>query len=143
MRERGNMSNTITDMPTKAYKVTGPDDLVKNINEILGTIPDNESVVIIATDIEDDLIIGCKIITSFEMYNLNNILDNMDGDNTGFVLCHFTRKHNLHRESGAQLFVDFCDSYKIRDIIYINNNRWGSYICLDETCCPIKGKVIE
>ena len=137
------MSNTITDMPTKAYKLESPNYLVKNINEIIGTKPDNESVVIIATDIEDNLVIGCKIITSFEMYNLNNILNDMNGDNTGFVLCHFTRKSNSHKESGAQLFVDICDSHFIRDIIYINGNRWGSYICLDETCCPIRGKVIE
>jgi hypothetical protein len=137
------MSNTIIDMPTRAYKIQGPNDLVKNINEIIGTKPDNESVVIIATDTNDDLVIGCKIISSFEMYDIANILNDMEGENIGFVLCHFTKKPIIHKESGMNLFMDIGDFHMIRDIIYICNRRWGSYICTDTSCCPTRGKVIE
>lgn len=135
------MSSTIDIQ--KEIKTDSPSNLVKNINDIIGFKPDNESIVIITTKMSDNSIVGCTIISTMETYQIIDLVDTKD-DSVGIVMCYFTnQKIDKIREIATDLFYRLNEEMHIRDFLYIRGNRWGSFICYDEECCPIRGKVIE
>lgn len=126
------------------FKISSPRDFVTNIEEIVGFEPNNESMVIITTNVETDDVVDCVVVPTLSLVNLSNILNSLDDDKLGFILCHFTKqKLDNVRPSAKFLFETISDDHLIRDFLFIRNNRWGSYLCEDVFCCPKNGNEIK
>lgn len=141
MREREIMINTIEIQ--RNTKTDSPNSLVKNINDIIGFKPANESIVIFTTKMSDNSIIKCTIISALETYKIADLVDSSD-ENIGIILCYFTNQViNKIEEEAIDLFYHLGGYTQVRDFLYIRDNRWGSFICYDKNCCPPRGRIIE
>jgi hypothetical protein len=126
------------------YEINGPKDLIEKLTSIVGFEPDNESIVIVNTDLSNDYVISCKVISTLDLFDFWEHVDDIDDDKVGTILCYYTKQKLDHiRPSAERLFDQLNDSINVRDFLYIRKNRWGSFICFDDKCCPPKGKVIE
>ena len=137
--------DTITDIQVlkDTHKINGPEDLINKLPSIVGFKPSNESIVIVNTDIFSDYIIGCKVISTLDLFDLLEHVNDISND-VGTILCYYTnQKLDKIRPSAERLFDYLNNSINVRDVLYIRNNRWGSFICFDEKCCPTRGRVIE
>ena len=137
--------DTITDIKVlkDTHKVNGPKDLINGLQNIVGFKPNNESIVIINTDMSSDYVISCRVISSLDLFDLYEHVNDI-ADNVGTILCYYTnQKLDYIRPSAERLFYQLNDSINVRDFLYIRKNRWGSFICFDDECCPPKGKVIK
>lgn len=141
--EREETMDTIIDIdiPKDIHRVEGPKQLVEKLTSIIGFKPDSESIVIINTNMDDDYVVSCKVIPTLDLYNIFDHIDDI-GNNVGTILCYYTnQKLNKVRPSAERLFDYLNDVINIRDILFIRHNRWGSFICFDDLCCPPNGRI--
>lgn len=129
---------------TKEVKhiVAGPRDLVKKLPSLIGKAPENNTLVMIETD--GDYIESIKFVDLFER-SVNEAIKTIESthlSSNSLVFCIYTTKPNDYKELSNALFKDFDKSF-IRDILYVNKNRWGSYLCIDKSCCPKGGNKID
>lgn len=123
----------------------GPIDVLEKIPDLLGFTPKNSLVFLSVS--EDDILVDVRCITlgkkqTEKAENYVPILHSICGQNGALIAVFFTS----YKSTWAKFGQDFMDlnEFWFKDILYVNKeNRWGSYICNDELCCPNKGKLLE
>lgn len=135
--------DTIIEIETQSRTITtsSPLELVENLTSIIGFQPNNESIVIINTETISNKVISCKIISTLDMFNILEHINNEDS-NVGTILCYYTKQPlDRVRPSAERLFDYLNGLINVRDILFIRHNRWGSFICFDDLCCPPNGRI--
>jgi hypothetical protein len=123
----------------------GPVDVLEKVPGLLGFTPKNSLVLLSVS--EDDVLVDARCITlgkkqTEKAENYVPILRSMSGE-TGAVIAVFFVDYKITWAKFGEDFMDLNDFW-FKDVIYLNKeNRWGSYICKDELCCPNKGKLLE
>ncbi len=133
----------------KNLTIDGPEELLRNIPILLGYNPINKLVAVglsqntnkveitVALDIVDFL----KTPNSYYL-ELRSLIGNLAKD--GLVLTIFcTNDRNNYFDLYKALFAEFENDFYIRDFLWVQDNRWASFMCTDEKCCPKEGKIIE
>ena len=123
----------------------GPVDVLEKVPDLLGFTPKN-SVVFLSVS-EDDVLFDIRCITlskkqTEKAENYVPILDSISSENGALIAVFFVD----YKSTWSKFGQDFMDLHKFwfKDILYVNKeNRWGSYICVDTLCCPVKGKFLE
>lgn len=141
---RNGLRNKLGTTKEVKHIVSGPRDLVKKLPSLIGKTPDNNTLVMIETD--GDYIESIKFadVSKGTTDELFKTIKDMHNTNNSVVFCIYATKPTLHKELADVLMSDFCsDDSFVRDILYINKNRWGSYLCIDKSCCPKGGNKID
>ena len=123
--------------------VSGPIELVKQLPNFIGSTPKDKTLVMIVTDedyvekiksidISDDLI--------SEAYA--EIQAGLNYDNQ-VIFCLYISEPDKYRPFADDLMNDYGPDIVVRDILYITDTHWGSYLCSDKDCCPDGGREIE
>jgi hypothetical protein len=123
----------------------GPIDVLEKVPGLLGFTPKNSLVFLSVS--EDDVLFDVRCITLSKKQtenaeNYEPILRSMSGETGALIAVFFVD----YKSTWAKFSEDFMDlnNFWFKDVIYLNKeNRWGSYICKDRLCCPIKGKLLE
>jgi hypothetical protein len=123
--------------------VNGPKELVEQLPKIIGSTPKDKTLVMIVTD--DDYVDTIKSINISddligEAYA--EIQAKLDYDNQ-VVFCLYVSEPDKYRAFADDLMNDYGPDIVVRDILYITDTHWGSYLCSDKTCCPEEGRKIE
>lgn len=123
--------------------VSGPMELVKQLPIFLGSTPKDKTLVMIVTD--DDYVDTFKFVDISddligEAYA--EVQAKLDYDNQ-VIFCLYVSEPKNYRVFADDLMNDYGGDVHIRDILYITDTHWGSYLCTDETCCPEEGREIE
>ena len=127
--------------------VSGPNELVKQLPTFIGSTPKDKTLVMIVTD--NDYVDTIKLIEtpddmSDEMIDQAHatILQTLDYDKQ-VIFCLYVSEPDKYRAFADYLMSDYGADVIVRDILYITDNHWGSYLCTDKTCCPDGGREIE
>lgn len=126
------------------HMVAGPRDLVKKLPKLIGQEPDNNTLVVVETD--DDYIESIRFFDISEDYanDAIEIIKSVHGVGKQLIFCIYTTKPISFKGLADDLMSDFNNGIGwVRDILYINKNRWGSYLCMDKSCCPKAGNKID
>ena len=126
------------------HMVFGPRDLVKKLPSLIGKAPDNNTIVVVETD--GSYIESIKFVDISEDYanDAIEIVKSMHVVDKQLIFCIYTTKPNSFKGLADDLMTDFSNGNGwVRDVLYINKNRWGSYLCIDKSCCPKAGNKID
>lgn len=120
--------------------VNGPKDLVEQLPTIIGSAPKDKTLVMITTD--DDYVEKIKSIDiSDDLISeaYAEIQAGLDYDNQ-VIFCLYVSEPDKYRVFADDLMNDYGPDIHVRDILYITDTHWGSYLCIDnENCCPVGG----
>ena len=122
--------------------VSGPRDLVRNLPKFIGETPKDKTLVVIET--KGDVVSAIKFVDISDecigdaIKNVNKIRNKKDP--VIFVL--YVKKPDTYKDFADNLMKKFNGKTHVRDVLYVKNNRWGSYICYDRGCCPKAGNKI-
>lgn len=123
--------------------VSGPRDLVRNLPKFIGQTPKDKTLVVIET--KGDVVSAIKFVDISDecigdaIKNVNKIRNKKDP--VIFVL--YVKKPDAYKDLASDLMEKFNGKAHVRDVLYVKNNRWGSYICYDRGCCPKAGNKID
>jgi hypothetical protein len=118
-----------------AKRVTGPMFLAKDLPTWLNYTP-SETLVVIATDGDDVKQIVEISLNDFTFDATKEFII----ESYAYIFCLFTSKPSAYTELSNELFNL---PVHVREVMWIKNNRWASYICKDTSCCPKKGNLIK
>lgn len=115
---------------------TNPKQLAQDLPGWLNYVP-SEKLVMIGTS--DDIV---EQIIELDLSNntINEVEDFVD-DDLAYIFCLYTTRPSVYKKLANKLFYTSSCSY-VREIMWIKNNRWASYLCLDLECCPKRGNEI-
>lgn len=120
--------------------VNGPKDLVEQLPTLIGSAPKDKTLVMIVTD--DDYVEKIKSIDiSDDLISeaYAEIQAGLDYDNQ-VIFCLYVSEPDKYRVFADDLMNDYGPDIHVRDILYITDTHWGSYLCIDnENCCPVGG----
>jgi len=127
--------------------VDGPSELVKQLPNFIGSTPKDKTLVMIVTD--NDYVDKIKLIEtpddmSDEMIDQAHatILQTLDYDKQ-VIFCLYVSEPDKYHAFADDLMSDYGADVIVRDILYITDTHWGSYLCSDKDCCPDGGREIE
>jgi hypothetical protein len=113
----------------KKYTLAGPNKLMLDLQEMFGDKPDYNKLIVVkckgdyigSVDVVDASV---KSITKFRA--------------TGsYIFVIHTNDVEAHKELSDALMKRFnTDKCHTRDVIYVTDTSWGSYLCEDKECCP-------
>lgn len=119
-----------------------PGDLVANVPYLVGFYP-NESIVAVwlkdghvlvtqRADIEPSLNNPIEFISPILKHDPDEVVVIGYGDASSTELLEFVATARLH-----------APELTIRDVLWVRDGRWGSFMCTDPDCCPPEGKEID
>jgi hypothetical protein len=137
LREKVGVVKEVKDV---RHIVSGPNALVEQLPTFIGSTPKDKTLVMIVTD--DDYVEKIKSIDiSDDLIGLAyaEIQAGLDYDNQ-VIFCLYISEPDKYRVFADDLMNDYGPDVVVRDILYITDTHWGSYLCIDnEHCCPVGG----
>ena len=140
LREKVGVVKEVKDV---RHIVSGPNDLVEQLPTIIGSTPKDKTLVMITTD--GDYVEKIKSIDiSDDLIGLAyaEIQAGLHYDNQ-VIFCLYISEPDKYRVFADDLMNDYGPDIVVRDILYITDTHWGSYLCSDKGCCPDGGREIE
>ncbi len=135
---------------TKKIEITGPLDLLTTIPHLIGYEPDEELIIIALKDKSDSVLVSMALdlpnpaetIETEFVTNLQETITRAGAE--GIVVVFYVKQNPEHYlELVSQLQILLNSDIHIRDILWVSQDHWASYICQDLTCCPLEGRVLD
>lgn len=137
----------------KEVTIDGPVDLVKRVPSLLGFTPKN-SLVVVGTNSPNDKLIKTLVVPLIELEeNPNLVLDMLQNKLyqvcDGAVLVFYLNEGFQLQASMTKIKDEALEMYEklqtehnlhVRDVLWVKDDSWASFICQDILCCPIEGK---
>lgn len=128
----------------KEIQIDGPANLLATVPHLLGFNPEDSLVVVAVKGEQDQVVVTMtldlpeKIDEDF-IKNLAETIKRSGAD--GLVAIFYLSVDPDTDQELADLFMEkISPDFHIRDILWVRKNKWASYLCDDQTCCPIVGR---
>lgn len=132
--------------PKKEVQIDGPANLLATVPHLLGFNPEN-SLVVVALKGEHDRVVVTMTLdlpqaNEFDQEFINNLKETIKRSGAdGLVAVFFVEKNpQTYQEVASYLMDEVSSQFHIRDILWVYENRWASFLCADQTCCPTMGR---
>lgn len=134
--------------PKKEVQIDGPANLLATVPHLLGFNPEN-SLVVVALKGENDRVVVTMTLdlpqaNEFDQEFINNLKETIKRSGAdGLVAVFFVEKDpQTYEEVASYLMDEVSGQFHIRDILWVFENRWASFLCVDQTCCPTMGRAM-
>lgn len=132
--------------PKREVQIDGPANLLATVPHLLGFNPEN-SLVVVALKGEHDRVVVTMTLdlpqaNEFDQEFINNLKETIKRSGAdGLVAVFFVEKDpQTYQEVASYLMDEVSGQFHIRDILWVHENRWASFLCADQTCCPTLGR---
>jgi hypothetical protein len=133
--------------------IDGPVGLVTKIPTILGFTPEN-SLVVVGTNSPHDKLMKTLVVPLIELEEKPNLVLDMIQNKLhqvcdGAVLVFYLNEGFQLQASMTKIKDEALEMYEklqiehdlhVRDVLWVKDNTWASFICQDILCCPEEGK---
>ena len=134
----------------KEIQIDGPANLLATVPYLLGFNPE-KSLVIVAVKGQHDLVVVSMTldlpdkIEDLDANFMNNLKETLKRSGADGLVAIFYVESNPHRlqSVSALLMAEMSSEFHVRDILWVCDFKWASYLCSDESCCPVEGRKLE
>lgn len=132
--------------PKKEVQIDGPANLLATVPHLLGFNPENALVVVALKGENDRVVVTMTLdlpqVKEFDQEFLNNLKETMKRSGAdGLVAVFFVEKDpHIYQEVASNLMSEVSSQFHIRDILWVYQTKWASYLCSDLLCCPVLGR---
>ena len=140
------IQNTNMTKTNKEVQIDGPANLLATVPHLLGFNPEN-SLVVVALKGENDQVVVTMTLdlpqtTEFNQEFMKNLMETIKRSGAdGLVAVFFVQKDPQDYDEVANYLMDEVSrQFHIRDILWVYQSKWASFLCLDQDCCPQQGR---
>jgi hypothetical protein len=134
----------------KVIKVSGPENLILVLPELLGFSP-MQCLIIVGVKGPQDKVIFTKEIelprktSDLSISFLGQIKQLVqDSDCDGLIALFYIPENLPIYKATSEMFVkDLSNDVYFKDILWVIEDSWASYLCHDLDCCPLEGKKVK
>lgn len=135
--------------PKKEVQIDGPANLLATVPHLLGFNPEN-SLVVVALKGENDRVVVTMTLdlpqaNEFDQAFINNLKETIKRSGAdGLVAVFFVENNPQTYQEVASILMDKVSTqFHIRDILWVYQNKWASFLCVDQDCCPKAGRDLD
>jgi hypothetical protein len=125
--------------------ITSPSDLLIAIPFLLGFTPANSLIVVSIKGQIVDLTMRSDFPPQDKYSEVaDELLAQLSGHKADEILlvAYLSVELDFNSLFLKQLFADLNKSIPVRDFVVVSEERWRSLSCVDDDCCPIKGRAL-
>jgi hypothetical protein len=136
--------------------IDGPVDLLNNIPSLLGFKPRN-TLIVVGTNSPHDKLVKTLTIPFIEFEEnpelVQEMLKNKFSEVCDSVVLVFYMNEGFQFEASFIQLEDYATelfdkiqveiNLGVRDVLWVKENKWASFICQDKNCCPKGGRELQ
>ena len=136
--------------PKKEIQIDGPANLLATVPYLLGFNPEKSLVIVAVKGQHDQVVVSMTLdlpdksedLDATFMNNLKETLKRSGAD--GLVAIFYVDSNPQGLKSISELLMtEISTEFHVRDILWVCDHKWASYLCSDESCCPKEGRALE
>ena len=134
----------------KEIQIDGPANLLATVPYLLGFNPEKSLVIVAVKGQHDQVVVSMTLdlpdkIEDLDANFMNNLKETLKRSGADGLVAIFyveTNPHGLQKISEL-LMQEISSEFHVRDILWVCDYKWASYLCGDESCCPQEGRRLE
>jgi hypothetical protein len=134
----------------KEIQIDGPANLLATVPYLLGFNPEKSLVIVAVKGQHDQVVVSMTLDLPDKMEDLdatfmNNLKETLKRSGAdGLVAIFYVDSNPQGLQSISELLMtEISSEFHIRDILWVYDHKWASYLCSDESCCPKEGRSLE
>ena len=136
--------------PKKEIQIDGPANLLATVPFLLGFHPEKSLVIVAVKGQHDQVVVSMTLdlpdkIKDLDAKFMSNLKDTLKRSGADGLVAMFYVEAKPHRlQSISELLMkEISTEFHVRDILWVCDGNWASYLCSDESCCPKEGRKLE
>jgi len=134
----------------KEIQIDGPANLLATVPYLLGFNPEKSLVIVAVKGQHDQVVVSMTLDLPDKMEDLdatfmNNLKETLKRSGAdGLVAIFYVDTSPQGLQSISELLMaEISSEFHVRDILWVCDHKWASYLCSDESCCPKEGRALE
>ncbi len=134
----------------KEIQIDGPANLLATVPYLLGFNPEKSLVIVAVKGQHDQVVVSMTLDLPDKMEDLdatfmNNLKETLKRSGAdGLVAIFYVDSNPQGLQSISELLMtEISSEFHVRDILWVCDHKWASYLCSDESCCPKEGRALE
>ncbi len=134
----------------KEIQIDGPANLLATVPYLLGFNPEKSLVIVAVKGQHDQVVVSMTLnlpekIEDLDATFMNNLKETLKRSGAdGLVAIFYIETNPQGLKSISELLMaEISSEFHVRDILWVCNHKWASYLCSDESCCPKEGRTLE
>gem|GEM_PF-1017905 len=135
--------------PIKEVQIDGPANLLATVPHLLGFNPEN-SLVIVAVKGENDQVVVAMTIdlpqkVEFDQDFVSNLKETLKRSGADGLVTVFYLENDPQDYVKVANFLmnEVSTQFHVRDILWVYESKWASFLCIDQNCCPANGRPLS
>ena len=134
----------------KEIQIDGPANLLATVPYLLGFNPEKSLVIVAVKGQQDQVVVSMTLdlpekIEDLDANFMNNLKETLKRSGAdGLVAIFYVEINPQGLQSISDLLMtEISSEFHVRDILWVCDFKWASYLCSDQTCCPQEGRRLE
>jgi hypothetical protein len=134
----------------KDLQIDGPANLLATVPYLLGFNPEKSLVIVAVKGQHDQVVVSMTLdlpdkIEDLDAKFMNNLKETLKRSGAdGLVAIFYVETNPQGLQSISDLLMtEISNEFHVRDILWVCDFKWASYLCSDESCCPKEGRKLE
>jgi len=134
----------------KEIQIDGPANLLATVPYLLGFNPEKSLVIVAVKGQHDQVVVSMTLdlpdkIEDLDANFMNNLKETLKRSGADGLVAIFYVEINPHglQKISELLMQEISSEFHVRDILWVCDYKWASYLCGDESCCPQDGRRLE
>ena len=134
----------------KEIQIDGPANLLATVPYLLGFNPEKSLVIVAVKGQHDQVVVSMTLdlpdkIEDLDANFMNNLKETLKRSGAdGLVAIFYVETNPQKLQSITDLLMtEISSEFHVRDILWVCDYKWASYLCSDQSCCPKAGREIE
>ena len=134
----------------KEIQIDGPANLLATVPYLLGFNPEKSLVIVAVKGQHDQVVVSMTLdlpdkIEDLDANFMNNLKETLKRSGAdGLVAIFYVETNPQKLQSISDLLMtEISSEFHVRDILWVCDYKWASYLCSDQSCCPQEGRELE
>ena len=134
----------------KEIQIDGPANLLATVPYLLGFNPEKSLVIVAVKGQHDQVVVSITLdlpdkLEDLDATFINNLKETLKRSGADGLVAIFYVDTNLQglKSISELLMTEISTEFHVRDILWVSDHKWASYLCSDESCCPKEGRALE
>ena len=134
----------------KEIQIDGPANLLATVPYLLGFNPEKSLVIVAVKGQHDQVVVSMTLdlpdkIDDLDANFMNNLKETLKRSGAdGLVAIFYVETNPQKLQSISDLLMtEISSEFHVRDILWVCDYKWASYLCSDQSCCPQEGRELE
>ena len=128
-------------------QIDGPANLLATVPYLLGFNPAKSLVIVAVKGNKDQVVVTMTLdlsekIDGFEKDFLKKLKETIKRSGAdGLVAIFYVEQNPFNYQILSETFMsEISTDFHVRDILWVCDSKWASFLCSDESCCPEQGR---